>query len=547
MNDINSLAEKCDEKIQGGSEHDICALVEEVKKFTSDNNSNEKRSYAHYLLGNLHGKLALLRQEVASGWRNDSYPTNLTAEINNLRQAKTLISEQAEQIRNEVMTNLSNSLAHQRRSIEILNDWNCDFGIDGDAPFVSSLSKARELIWISRFLNDDSHKNLYLYEAFRLIKNLKDHIHITDHPAVIKALNDDPVIVNLLKNGEDFFAPIANWQTVYVPEEYTPEERSYRGWCLNERLFVNPINDITTAWIADQDILQFPSHTVKIGDGPYFAASFSALKREFCFARYMAYEGIHQIHSEFETAKLYLVSTLDYVDYSGSTEKIKTAFRICFSVLDSLAAVMNNYFDCRSSNIAFTPKWIKESFKDKEVNHFVDALYWLACDLFDNEKAISDPSKWKAPNPESSQIRKIRNAIEHGWLRVAEHDCPIWNKDHDYAYVVTPLALQKHTLTLLRLVRAAMLYLTFSVKMNENSKEHPDEIIGICLPMWQSGYRRPARKEPSAQLAFPRGFEPPTCGLGNRRSIQLSYGNSPALMAIAFCPAKNQILCAQAS
>lgn len=477
MNNLNTLAEKCDKKIQTGSKDDICDLVEEVEKLTSDEHSKEKRCFAHYLLGNLRGKLASLLQEDASGWRDDNYPTNLTAEINNLRQAKSLISGQTKQIKSEIITNLSNSLAHQRRNIEILHDWNCDFNTGGDAPFVSSLSKARELIWISRFLNDDNHKNLYLYEAFRLLKNLKDHIHMTDHQAVVNTLNNDPEIFNLLTNGEDFFAPIVNWQTDYTQEEYSQEEKSYRKWCLKKRLFVNPINDITTEWIADQDILQFPNHTVKIGDGPYFAASFSALKREFCFARYMAYEGINQIHPEFETDKLYLVNTLDYVDYSGSTEKIKSAFRICFSVLDSLASVMNNYFGCQSNNIAFTPKWIKANFKDKEANHFVDALYWLSCDLFDNEKVISDPLKWKAPNPESSQIRKIRNAIEHGWLRVAEHDCDIWSKDHDHAYLVTPLALQTHTLTLLKLVRAAMLYLTFAVKLNEDSKEHSDGII----------------------------------------------------------------------
>ncbi len=27
-------------------------------------------------------------------------------------------------------------------------------------------------------------------------------------------------------------------------------------------------------------------------------------------------------------------------------------------------------------------------------------------------------------------------------------------------------------------------------------------------------------------MAFPRGFEPPTCSLGNCRSILLSYGNA---------------------
>ena len=469
MSNLNTLAEACDAAILDSNEQNIQDLIKTATKYTTETYSNEERCYAHYLLGNLHGKLVWILKEDASGWRNNNYPKNITAEINHLRQAKALISERTEQIRSKIVTNLANAVTHQRRNIEVLNQWVCDFNIEGDAPFVSALSKARELIWISRNLNDESHKHLYQYEAFLLLKHLKDHIHNTDHQSIISTLNNDPEILYYLENGAAFFKPLADWQTKHTSEEYSPEEKSYRKWCLKGRLFVNPINDITTEWIADQDILQFPNHTVKIGDGPFFAASFSALKREFCFARYMAYEGFNQIHPKFETDKLFLVNTLDYVDYSGTTEKVKAAFRICFSVLDSLAAVTNSYFKCGSNNISFSPKWIRENFQKSDNNFFIDALYWLSCDLFENEKIVSDPQKWKAPNPQSSEIRKIRNAIEHGWLRVAESECTIWDKDNDFAYLVTPQQLQAHTLFLLKLVRSAMLYLTMAVKLNEAS------------------------------------------------------------------------------
>ena len=65
-----------------------------------------------------------------------------------------------------------------------------------------------------------------------------------------------------------------------MSKEYSPEEKTYRRWCLKELLFVNPINDITTEWIADQDILQFPNHTVSIGDGSFFAACLIMKKTE---------------------------------------------------------------------------------------------------------------------------------------------------------------------------------------------------------------------------------------------------------------------------
>lgn len=184
----------------------------------------------------------------------------------------------------------------------------------------------------------------------------------------------------------------------------------------------------------------------------------------------MAFEGIHQIHPKFETDKLFLVNTLDYVDYSGETEKIKTSFRVCFSVLDSLASLMNKYFKCGSEEhkVYFKPKWIRNHFKDSEINFFIDALYWLSCDL-------SNPERCKAPNPESAEIRKIRNAIEHGWLRVSEGKCSVWNEESDFAHIITPQDLHIHTLSLLKLVRAAMLYLTFAVKSNEELKSRRTE------------------------------------------------------------------------
>ena len=48
----------------------------------------------------------------------------------------------------------------------------------------------------------------------------------------------------------------------------TEEERSYRRWCLRERLFLNPLNDQFTESVAAADVLHLPDHTYKIGESP---------------------------------------------------------------------------------------------------------------------------------------------------------------------------------------------------------------------------------------------------------------------------------------
>ena len=48
----------------------------------------------------------------------------------------------------------------------------------------------------------------------------------------------------------------------------TQEERSYRHWCLRERLFLNPLNEAYTDSVAASDVLHLPSHIYRIEEAP---------------------------------------------------------------------------------------------------------------------------------------------------------------------------------------------------------------------------------------------------------------------------------------
>ena len=474
MNDLKRIGIQCDKAISSSNKRDIRKLVQKLEKFLENDVSRNYRCYIYYFLGNLYSKLSVLLGEKASGWRNDDYPEQLTTEINCFRQAKELLSEDSKALENEIRTNLANALARQGRSMEIFDEWECDFNIQGDAPFVSTLSKAEELLRLSSWLNDHNHTHIYQYEAYLLIKKLQSNVSKTSHQQIIKSLKSNR-IVRLLKNGDKLSAAFSDWQRKHNANSYNTSEKQYRAWCLSRNLFVNPLNNITKEWIADQDILQFPDHTVFLGDGPYFSAAFSSLKREFCFARFMAFEGVHGMHPTYEDEKLFLTDTLDYVRYNGTIEKIKTAFRICFSVLDSIAFLMNSYFQCNARKSSFSPKWIKENFKNQNENYFIDSLYWLSCDLTDNPVLTGNADKWKAPKPAIAEIRKIRNAIEHGWLRVAEKET-IWETENDFAHLISTEELYKQTLSLLKLVRSAILYFCMAVSYDEKLK-HPEGVV----------------------------------------------------------------------
>ena len=482
--DLEQIGIECDFAIETGEDQHISQLIDKLDSYLkADDLPDDTLARCNYFLANLYSKLSILRKEDFSGWRNDEFPENMVNAINRLRSAKTFAVSRHDFLPNEIRTNLANQVAGQRRTIECFEKWVCDFSLDGDSPYISALSKSRELIWVSHWLNDPDHVNCYLLEAYSLLSDLQSNLTKTTHPGVIETMNDDPQIARVMKFGRSKSQTEIDWDKNLGCPDYSEDEKNYRSWCLKNRLFVNPLNDITQEWIADQDILKFPDYVVNAGEGPYFSAAFSSLKREYCFARFLAYEGINGIHPEYENTKMFLTDTLDGERYEGHTEKVKTAFRICFSVLDSLAMLLNKYFERNRKEASFTSNWIRKNLKDEE-NPFIDALYWLSCDLTDTSSIPKE--KWKAPNPDSSKIRRMRNALEHSWVRVTKESSAIWNDKNDYAYIVTPNELEKNTISVLKLVRCAMIYFCLAVKYEEDKKREanrPSSTVRFATPM----------------------------------------------------------------
>ena len=79
----------------------------------------------------------------------------------------------------------------------------------------------------------------------------------------------------------------------------TEEERSYRHWCLRERLFLNPMNDAYTESVAATDVLHLPSHSYKTKEAPRFPAYYNLLKQEYISARYRLFYATHKDDPDF--------------------------------------------------------------------------------------------------------------------------------------------------------------------------------------------------------------------------------------------------------
>ncbi|WNO10484.1 LA2681 family HEPN domain-containing protein [Teredinibacter sp. KSP-S5-2] len=472
--DLNKFASTCDKAINASDIDKIKQLITKASnKVKLDETPDNIKAIYLYYIGNLHSAASKIQKESWHRWREQVYPSHKVQTINAYRTSLLLLQEFSNSpILNEIRTNLANEITDQRRSIEAFEIWSHDFSSPGDAPFVSTAAKIRELIYLHYYINDPGHAKSYIFSAYNLLNTLEENISESSHPGIINLLQYDKDIKNLRDFGLKCSKEDLSWDST-PPTKYSKSEKKYRQWCLENRLFVNHLNDITKSDIADQDILQFPNYTSSYREGPYFSAAFSSLKREYCFARFLAYEGFHKVHPKYENKNLYLVDTLDYVNYEGYTEKLKTSLRICFSIFDSTAQLLNKYYGLeKSKQVAFTPRDLRKCTPDK-TNPFLSALFWLSCDLYDIDLSKKS-NNWEAPNPSSSAFRKIRNSCEHGWLRVADGSFDAWGNENDYAQIISSESLSKYTLELLKLVRSALIYFCLTIKFeeSENSTEN---------------------------------------------------------------------------
>jgi len=162
-----------------------------------------------------------------------------------------------------------------------------------------------------------------------------------------------------------------------------------------------------------------------------------------------------------------------------NTEKIKLAFRGFYSIFDKIAYFLNEYFELKRNkdSIDFRKIW-KNKNNVEELNSKLDGLnnlalrglYFISKDIFfpkDNKSFIS------VVEPEAVEINDIRNHLEHKFINIKFIDVSEYQieDNREQSKQITRDDLENKTLHLARLVREAMIYLSFAVHIEENKKD----------------------------------------------------------------------------
>lgn len=390
----------------------------------------------------------------------------------------------------QILTNLANQLNSLGRSIEAISTYNDALKLIPN--FAMALAnRGMSKVALAKTLHDRGHAALILLSA-----------HEDFSIALSKSALWDGYYYGVY---EQFQAERKKIESV-IDVDYarnsikldshsigrTKIEKKYRTWILSHGLFLNPLNAMGPHAIAACDHFGLPSHKAKnLDDPPHFISWFNQLKQEFAAARLLMFESETTSYPHYADRKLSLVDTWDYSAYGIMFEKMRISFRVAYSLLDKVAGFINAYFELgeKPERVDLKNIWHTKNSKDIRVefrNHHnlpLRGLYWLAFDITGDEP--NDPDSIA---PGAKALYRLRNALEHRCLSLKAYDIP------SSPSIIESIAVdhfRAHTMEILKLAHASILYLSLSVASEERKKR--SEETGIVMPMPLGDYQGPAR------------------------------------------------------
>lgn len=459
--------------------------------------SDDERVDLHYFAANALGAISHIKQrddpDYAWSWRQEEA-------INEVLALRTAINEPSFQHKDivrrcQIRTNLGNRLNSLGRCIEAIEQWN---EVLATIPhFAMALgNKAHCLVYYSRELYDDGHQLVLLDAALKGFNAALAGDAFWDsgpHPRAEAQFRE--------RAGEvERYLEWAGYEATPDPNAWSlgksKAERLYRKWCLSEGLFLNPLNDALSDSIAAADVFHLPSHTYKVGERARFPAYFNLLKQEYVSARYRLYDAMNERERHFSDNDVLLFETFDGAILRYKTEQLKAAYRTTYGLFDKIALFLNDYFSVgmRPDDVSLRKIWtekvkgsptytLRQPFQDSR-NWPLRGLYFLSKDLFDTAFVES-------AEPDAARLAALRHAAEHRFLTLQEYDARE-PSDETLSYI-TEEDFEAKTLRLLKMARAALIYLSLAMCREEEIRREKEDGEEVKLIASVAGIPRNTR------------------------------------------------------
>ena len=475
MNAIEAIAKQIDAAIDCGDELLLDQLTAKCQQHLETAESKE-RIYLFYFQANIHAALAVLRNQSAAQTNAWEQPD----EIQNILLLRRAVKEPALDtvdpiyqcsIRTNLATrlfSLGRPIASNEQSLSVM---------EIEPRFAKALAtRANATCHYARTLYDDGHKPIMLANALSLFD---------------AALN-----ANAVWESEDYNKYVAPWTStrneiaeflsdIAYDETYDlnqwslgkiPKERHYRKWCLNNRLFLNPLNDMCTDSVAATDVLHLPSHShIYANSGtPRFPAYFNLLKQEYISARYRLYYVIHEDDPEFLMRDVSMLDSGENQVLGHCFEDLRSAFRSAYAIFDKISLFLADYYllDIDLRHLTFRNVWLNKQGDLRSV--FNGRQNWLLRGLYFLSKDLHDASFTEVAEPDAVDLARLRNQVEHRFVNF-EHVPRGINTEAQLFMLVDDFVAR--SLRLLKLAREALIYLSLAMHWEEQSQQEETEEV----------------------------------------------------------------------
>ena len=493
-----SFGVQIDTALDQNNHQELRELSDSLRAIIDTGEINDSKKYiAYYYLGNA---MQGLHQDIEDYWKAEFSGATIIC----FRQA--LYWYQREHVKDlpvlgQITTNLGNHYSAVGRYISAFSQWRTAIDIpppaEGLYSFfpIAKLAFGRKTWELTASLYDPKHAAIYADYAYSLLSPVWENRTIFLDKDNLENLENDASVGYLLKN---FDRPLGPLDDSDILLGHSPEEKSFRRWGLNSGLFINPLNDVSTAACVCHDVMCFPPYRKGEENQPILAASFAAMKSEYAYARFSLYEALHvDKEHHFSDEGLYLIETSESSVQGFRVEKIKSVLRIAFSLFDKIAMLINEYYGMGHSWISFSKVWYQKGqrryglLSDEAIsnNSFLCALYWLSKDVAPHNEDEERVAFWT--DEPTRIIYSLRNHIEHGYVRASGgNNCAGFAFDDtkgakDYAYIIPYTQLVESALSTLKLAREALIYtgLAIAYSENEKNKERGDLVVPLEMPI----------------------------------------------------------------
>ncbi|MEN5206222.1 LA2681 family HEPN domain-containing protein [Stenotrophomonas sp. TWI700] len=442
----------------------------------------------HYLHANALGWLYIHRHtdENALSW---SQPDN-AAQIYQLRSAIAHegYSEHPAEYRAQIHSNLGNAFNKTGRVFDALEQWRKALTLDPMLAMARG-NMGGALLFYARNLYDAGHSEWICIEGRA---QLRAAVAIGAHGATyFEAAERFQRMLETVESGMDQYGidrnPDLAWMDKFsLGRSY--QEKRYRRWCLDNRLFLNPMNDGYTRSVAATDSLAIPTHRAD-GVGISYLAAFNQLKQEYIYARWCLFAGQDGQATHPADREVMLSSNADSARYSIAIEQTTTAFRAAYSLLDKVAYFVRDRWevDADRKDADFARLWktkpkkniettIRSEFEESQ-NIWLHALCSLSEDIF-NENTRRHAA------PDAKELHIVRNSLEHRFFKIvwSRSECDEASMHHDRLSEQMPLdEFQCKALRVLVMARSAIMCLCFALHRAERQRQEVDDALAVSF------------------------------------------------------------------